>query len=219
MIQFDRPEYEDIERKPLLKLVPSRAQRILDVGCNRGGFGKSIKASRNAEVWGVEPDQASARMASEFLDHVVNDFFHEQNPIPDNYFDLITFNDSLEHMPDPAQALDLCRKKLRAGGRVHCCVPNMRHIDNLEHLIFDKDWQYEEHGIRDRTHLRFFTEKSIVRLFHDIGFRVVETIGINEDWWKPEKPFRRLLFRLFPDFTRDMRCIQILVIAEPSQPG
>jgi SAM-dependent methyltransferase len=212
---FARPEYEDVERKPLLKLVPPNAERILDIGCNRGGFGRSIKAMRKAEVWGVEPDQDAAAAARQCLDHVIADFFRPENDIPDSYFDLITFNDSLEHMADPAQALELCNRKLRGKGKIHCCVPNMRHIDNLEHLVFEKDWRYEDHGIRDRTHLRFFTEKSIVRLFQNTGYRVVETLGINEAWWESGKPMRRLFFRLLPSFTRDMRHIQILVIAEP----
>ena len=43
-----------------------------------------------------------------------------------------------------------------------------------------------------------------------------ETIGIREDWYQPSKPFRRIFFRLFPNFTRDMRYIQFLVIAEPT---
>lgn len=211
---FERPEYEDGQRTPLLKLVPKNTERILDIGCNRGGFGRSIKAMWPAEVWGVEPDANSAAVAREWLDHVVTDFFHDENPIPDKYFDLITFNDSLEHMIDPAQALELCKRKLRPGGRIHCCVPNMRHIDNLEHLILEKDWRYEKQGIRDRTHLRFFTRKSIVRLFQELGFRVVETIGVNESWWGPKKRYRRLCFRLFPSFTRDMRHVQFVVIAE-----
>ncbi len=217
MSLFDRPEYRDGDRKPLLKYVPESAGRILDVGCNRGGFGRAIKKTRVAEVWGVEPDLESSEAARECLDFVINDFFRSENPIPDSYFDLITFNDSLEHMIDPAQALELCRRKLSSRGRVHCCVPNIRQIDNLEHLLFDKDWRYEEQGIRDRTHLRFFTEKSIIRLFHESGFRVIESIGINEEWYEPSKLFRRLFFKLFPDFTRDMRHLQFLIIAEPSE--
>ena len=216
MSSFDRPEYPDGDRKPLLKYVPESAGKILDVGCHRGAFGRAIKKERVAEVWGIEPDLESSSAARECLDHVITDFFQADNPIPDSYFDLITFNDSLEHMVNPAQALELCKKKLGNKGRVHCCVPNIRHIDNLEHLILDKDWQYEDLGIRDRTHLRFFTEKSIIRLFQETGFRVIETIGIREDWYQPSKPFRRIFFRLFPNFTRDMRYIQFLVIAEPT---
>lgn len=215
MSQFQRPSYEDIEREPLIKLVSPSAKKILDIGCNKGGFGFAIKKLQNAEVWGIEPDQGSATVARERLDHVIADYFHEDNPIPDTYFDLITFNDSLEHMIDPVQALKLAKKKLNTKGKIHCCVPNIRHIDNLEHLIFEKDWHYEESGIRDRTHLRFFTEKSIIKLFKDNGFNIIKTIGINESWWDSERKLRNLFFRFLPSFTSDMRYIQIVVIAEP----
>jgi 2-polyprenyl-3-methyl-5-hydroxy-6-metoxy-1,4-benzoquinol methylase len=212
---FARLGYHDVDRVPLLKLVPSDVERILDVGCNTGSFGRSLKAVRTVEVWGVEPDLLSAATAKERLDHVVADYFQPSNPIPDRYFDLVTFNDSLEHMIDPAHALELSKQKLRPSGRVHCCVPNMRYIENLEHLICDGDWRYEEAGIRDRTHLRFFTEKSIIRLFRDTGFRILKTVGINENWWDPAKRMRRLMFRFLPNWTRDMRHVQIVVIAEP----
>ena len=212
---FERPQYLDSDRKPLLLHIPADAHSILDVGCNRGGFGRAIKATREAEVWGVEPDAASADAARDCLDQVITDIFDKRNPIPEGYFDLVTFNDSLEHMIDPGGALELAKTKLRAGGRVQCCVPNIRYIDNLEHLLCERDWRYEEQGIRDRTHLRFFTEKSIVRLFECTGYRVIRTIGINECWWERDKLLRRLLFRLFPALTRDMRYMQTLVIAEP----
>src|SRR3954454_15251280 len=101
MSLLSRPEYWDEERKPLLDLLPRDVVRILDVGCNRGAFGLAVKSSQNVEVWGVEPDAGCASVARERLDHVVNDVFQAGNPIPDNYFDLITFNDSLEHMADP----------------------------------------------------------------------------------------------------------------------
>ena len=214
-ITFQRPEYADADRYPLLKHVPDKVQRILDVGCSQGAFGNALKQLRNVEIWGVEPSLEAASVAKERLDHVVNDIYHERNPIPDNYFDLVTFNDSLEHMEDPAEALNLAKRKLRNGGKVHCCIPNIRHVDNLEHLLFERDWRYEDFGIRDRTHLRFFTEKSIARLLSNTGFNVLSLIGINEDWWHEKKRLRRLLFKLFPEFTRDMRYIQFLVIAEP----
>jgi len=210
---MDRPEYGDEARPPLLKLVPADAVTILDVGCNRGAFGAAIKKVRHAEVWGIEPDVACAEVARGRLDQVINDVFRAENPIPNNYFDLITFNDSLEHMQDPAAALALCKAKLNQRGRIQCCVPNMRHVATLEHLLLERDWQYQETGVRDRTHLRFFTEKSIVGLFTDLGFSVISKQGINEDWWDDKKVLRRLFFRMFPEYTRDMRFQQIVVLA------
>lgn len=214
MSNFTRPQYLDTERAALVNAVPRHTRRLLDVGCNAGAFGRALKCSRAIEVWGVEPDQGAADVARGRLDQVVNDFFQTSNPIPEGYFDLVTFNDSLEHMADPAAALSLARTKLAPGGRVHCCVPNVRHISNLEHFLFEKDWRYEDSGIRDRTHLRFFTRISVRRLFEESGFKVIEILGVNEDWWRASSVGRRLLFKLFPRFTEDMRHIQFLVIAE-----
>lgn len=209
----NRPHYADNSRPPLLKLVPRDVVTVLDVGCNEGGFGAALKHTKSMEVWGVEPDASSAAEARSKLDHVVEDIFHSRNPIPDDYFDLVTFNDSLEHMPDPVVALELARKKLNAGGRILCCVPNMRHIECLEHLLLEKDWRYEEIGIRDRTHLRFFTRKSIERLFVDMGFSIIDVNFINDEWWEKGRPLRRILFRLFPAFTHDMKFKQVVVLA------
>lgn len=210
-----RPDYPDTPRMPLLKFVPPTAERILDIGCAKGAFGATIKSQRpNVEVWGVEPDAEAATIAAGRLDRVLNDFFTDALALPQSYFDLVTFNDSLEHMPDPESALRYSMKLLSTGGRIHCCVPNMRQIDNLEHLLINKDWQYEEIGIRDRTHLRFFTRKSIEDLFISLGFKIVSIEGINESWWDTGKPFRRLLFKIFRQYTSDMRHTQFLVIAE-----
>lgn len=214
MQNMARPDYGDHKRMDLLCLVPADAVKVLDVGCNYGTFGMALKEQRPCEVWGIEPDDEAAQIAQNRLDHVIHDVFGPANPLPNAYFDLITFNDSLEHMADPVAALELCKRLLKPGGHINCCVPNVRHIKNLEHLILQKDWHYEDVGIRDRTHLRFFTEKSVVDLFHSCGYQVLGTHGIREDWWEKDKLLRRLAFRLMPHFTRDMRHMQILVRAQ-----
>jgi len=211
---FSRPDYVDGDRQPLRKLIPEGVATVLDVGCNQGGFGAALKKSHQCEVWGVEPDNHSAAIARKKLDHLVEDIFHARNPIPENYFDLITFNDSLEHMSNPTEILELARRKLKSGGRIHCCVPNMRHIECIEHLLFERDWRYEEVGIRDKTHLRFFTSKSITRLFVELNFDVVDVVFINEDWWYPKRRVRNFLFKLFSQYFHDMRYKQVVVIAQ-----
>ena len=205
--------YGDKSRYPVLDFVPASAKLILDVGCYRGAFGQTLKAKGQKEIWGIEPDEEAAFEARNRLDYVINDRFHERNPIPDAYFDLITFNDSLEHMADTAHALRLSKCKLNANGLVQICVPNMRYIDNLEHLVLQKDWRYEERGIRDRSHLRFFTRKSIQDVLNEEGYLVQKVIGINERWRNKRKWMRTAFFSLFPGFTHDMRFVQFIVIA------
>ena len=207
----------DLPRQEMLAFVPADARRILDVGCNFGGFGRALKARSNPEVWGVEPDPATAAAASKFLDRVINDFFGTNISLPDKYFDVIVFNDVLEHMPDPWAALKLAREKLASGGRVVVSIPNLRFIENLLHIVKERDFTYEVNGIRDKTHLRFFTKKSALKLFEGSGLQVVHLEGINEEWWTPSI-LRRLLFRLFRNYLDDTRFVQYAIVATENDP-
>ena len=174
------PDYYHQTRPEMLDFIPMDAQRVLDVGCGSGEFGALLKEHRrDIEVWGVEPVESVAAEARGKLDHVVVDSFTERTPLPRAYFDAVVFNDSLEHFPYPEPPLALARELLAESGALVCSVPNVRYIDNLLHLLMDKDWQYRESGILDRTHLRFFTKRSLVRTLGEAGFEVRRIEGIN----------------------------------------
>ena len=64
----------------------------------------------------------------------------------------------------------------------------------------------------DRTHLRFFTEKSARRFLTQEGFDVQSVVGING---RPLKLHYKALFALAPGFFRDMRNPQFAIIAQP----
>lgn len=206
--------YGDFERGEMHVFIPEDATRVLDVGCHTGMFGKSLKTKAVREVWGVELNADAARIAAGHLDKVVNSAFSPDVVVPDDYFDVVVFNDVLEHMTDPWEALRIAARKLRANGCVVASIPNIRHIDNLMHIMRERDFKYEPVGIRDRTHLRFFTRLSIRRLFEESGFSITTMAGINEDWWRPSL-LRRLAFRLFPGYFDDTRYIQYAVVAQP----
>jgi len=204
--------YPNSARQEMLRFVPHTVRTVLDVGCHMGGFGKAIKQATGAEVWGVEPNPETAKVASQVLDQVFDGLFSEDLPIPEQYFDAITFNDVLEHMPDPWAAIKTAAKKLKKDGVIVVSIPNLRHIENLMHIIKDKDFQYESAGIRDKTHLRFFTKKSAPRLFEGSGLEISMIQGINEDWWRPAL-LRRLAFRFFFKNLEDTRFIQFAIVA------
>ena len=58
-------------------------------------------------------------------------------------------------------------------------IPNVRFYSNLFRLLIFRDWRYEETGILDDTHLRFFTKKSMTRIFLENGFIIDDIKGIN----------------------------------------
>jgi hypothetical protein len=99
------------------------------------------------------------------------------------------------------------------GGRIVISLPNLRHIDNLLHILKDKDFNYEPDGIRDVTHLRFFTKKSAPKILLGTGLKMVELKGINEYWWN-KSIARRVAFKLFPGYLEDTKYVQYAIVAE-----
>jgi 2-polyprenyl-3-methyl-5-hydroxy-6-metoxy-1,4-benzoquinol methylase len=163
----------------MLQYVPKEAKIILDVGCGQGNFGLELK-KRGATVWGIEIEDGPAAIAAGNLDKLLHSSVEDGiNELPDKFFDCIIFNDVLEHLLQPEQVLTKIKTKLTPNGVIVCSIPNVRHWKNLRKLLFKKDWKYEDNGILDRTHFRFFTYRSIKRMFEDLGFDIVRFEGIN----------------------------------------
>jgi len=189
------PHYDDARRN-LVRFVPRDAGTMLDVGCGGGGFGRSVHEVRpDITIFGVEPDPIGARHAAAApYAQVAEGFFPEAaDQLHVERFDVIFFNDVLEHMAEPGSAVIAAKEHLAPGGMVVACIPNVRHMSVWWPLIRRGRWQYEDYGILDRTHLRFFTESSMRQLFEDNGWAVVSSEGVNrtrqpmrpgEDGWK-----------------------------------
>lgn len=166
-------------RAEMLPFIPTTARRVLDIGCGSGAFATSVKNKLNAEVWGIELTEAAAT-AREVLHNVICGPIQENmTQLPAAYFDCICLNDVIEHLVDPWSILRQLREKLTAGGVIVASIPNIRHYKNLWHLLADENWQYTDSGIRDRTHLRFFTPLSMRNLFVDCDYRVTSMAGLR----------------------------------------
>ena len=174
-------------RPEMAALLPEPAGAVLDVGCGTGVFARSLRDRGLAkEVWGVEINTEAAEAASKVLDKVlVGDVSRLMTELPRRFFDAVYFNDSLEHMEDPFSVLKEIKKHLKPGGYVMASLPNVRYIRNLFELLFKKDWKYQDHGVLDRTHLRFFTQKSARRMFEEAGLVVEISRGIepSQKWY------------------------------------
>ena len=176
----------------MLSFLPDTVSRVLVVGCGSGIFGKAVKENTGTEVWGVEPMTAFAEDAEQILDRVFTGTLQNViDEIPDKYFDIVYFNDVLEHMIDPYTTLALTKHKLSPNGKVISSIPNIRYHNTFLKLLFKKEWTYGDSGDLDRSHLRFFTKKSIASMFKDAGYSVEKNVGINKS-----KSIRPLLFNL-----------------------
>lgn len=211
-------DYFQCPRPEMLKFVPGDCRRVLDVGCAEGNFGESLKRTRGIEVWGVEPTRSAAAMAKIKLDRVIEGMFGPQTALPAGHFDCILFNDVLEHMLAPELALRHARSLLAPGGIIVASIPNIRSFPAVWQLIFHGQWEYRDCGVLDKTHLRFFTKSSIVKMFKDERFALDTVCGINAFMGIPNVRKRlwlsyKLANALFLGKFDDMKFQQFVIIA------
>jgi 2-polyprenyl-3-methyl-5-hydroxy-6-metoxy-1,4-benzoquinol methylase len=77
----------------------------------------------------------------------------------------------LEHVRDPGAALRRLRSLLDPGGWIVVSTPNIANW-SVRLLLLAGRFEYTERGIMDRTHVHFFTRRTLLRLLRDNGFAV-----------------------------------------------
>lgn len=200
-------------RFEMIKYLPDDSLRILEIGCGNGCFGEFLKKENNREVWGIELMPEEGKEAEKVLDRVFigkcEDFINE---LPDNYFDAIYCNDVLEHLFDPYSLLKDVKSKLSNKGVIISSIPNIRYHNQFKMFLFSKNWKYQDHGIMDFTHMRFFTGRSIRKMYEDAGYLVKRHEGINRT--KSLKPYFFNLLFLFTQL--DIFYLQYATVASKS---
>jgi 2-polyprenyl-3-methyl-5-hydroxy-6-metoxy-1,4-benzoquinol methylase len=197
----DEKGYFGFMRSEMLKYIPENANRILEVGCGEGVFCNALKKT-GREIWGIELDANSALKAEKIVDKVIIGSIDELiSSLPKMYFDCIIFNDVFEHLYMPWETLNKIKVILSKNGVIVSSIPNFRYVNNLLlNILWNKDFKYNpEGGIMDDTHIRFFTSKSIIRMYEEQGYEILIHEGIKPCKGKFEKLSIALSFGLLSD--------------------
>lgn len=171
---MDSNYYSSINAE-LFRKIPLSSQRILELGCGAGALGELfLKYAPLAEYHGVEVNPEVASIAKKKLTKVyVEDIESESRKkilLPARY-DFIVCGDVLEHLVDPWTIVAELRQSCVSNGGMIASIPNVAHWSVITNLLRG-DFTYENMGVLDKTHLRFFTKKTIIQLFTQAGWEI-----------------------------------------------
>jgi 2-polyprenyl-3-methyl-5-hydroxy-6-metoxy-1,4-benzoquinol methylase len=171
-----------------LKQDGRKLLRVLEIGCSGGGTGALIKEQLGVPYYaGVELMAEAAQEAAPRIDWVKCDNIEDMiaqgrlGELPEGKFDAILFLDVLEHLYNPWEVCNQMRRLLNPNGLLIGSIPNAGNLYVLWKLMRDQ-FEYEDEGLLDRTHLRFFTLQTIKNMLAK-HYDLVH-LESNHDTWK-----------------------------------
>ena len=210
----------------ILKLLEPETKpvKILDVGTASGYLGQ-ILSGQSHYVAGVEKDALTAERAKHsYSSFWLTDIETFEFPFRQE-FDYILFADVLEHLRDPEAVLRRCIPALKESGKIIISVPNVANFIVRLSLLAGK-FDYGDRGILDRTHLRFFTLRSLKTMMNEVSCSVLGVIPtplpMQIVFPFTENKFFAPLHEAFYLLTRIWKTVfayQFVIVAAPGQPG
>ena len=200
--------YESPVNRELLRMIGDFKYRsVLDVGAGSGNNLKTIRETNpSAETWAITCSETEADALREVTPNVVTADLNtlglsdgSRRILPsDITFDLIICSHVLEHLIDPVDVLAHLCERLSSKGRMIIAVPNICHWRSRLKII-SGCFDYEENGVMDKTHLRFFSYYSAIRLGEsDTRTELIAKQAVGGAILGPFRSFlpRRLIMRL-----------------------
>jgi len=143
---------------------------VLDVGCGFATTSQYIEREGN-RVTGIESSAEAVEIARTRVSEVIHADL-QNHPLEGRRFDVIIFADVLEHLAWPIGVLRSYLDLLKDGGRVIVSLPNVGLWSVRLNLLLGR-FRYEETGVLDRTHLRFFTRRTAREMIESTGLEVI----------------------------------------------
>ena len=149
----------------IVDLINQNDTDILDVGCSSGYLDSLIKKKYPANITGIEINKQDATIAKKYVDKIFNIDIENNNLSQINQkFDVIILADILEHLKNPDETLHRISLFLKPHGRIIASIPNFLHY-SVKIKILTNNWGYENYGLLDKTHLKFFSFNTIKKTF------------------------------------------------------
>lgn len=153
----------------IFQMIPERSE-VLDVGCSSGNFGAELIKQKKCTVDGIEIDDSDFQKAKRKLNKVYK--LNVEKPLAlKKKYDFVYFGDVIEHLVDPVAALKNVQAVLKPEGKILFSIPNMTHV-GVRLLLLSGEFEYSETGLLDKTHLHFYSQEEVYRVFEEAGYQI-----------------------------------------------
>lgn len=163
-------------QQEILKIV-GRERKVLEIGSSTGYMTRAF-LENGCIVDAVESDQKAAAKLPKgikkiFISSIEDDRVYDKL----GRYDFIVMADVLEHLVNPDQVLKKLAKQSAIGTKLLISVPNVASWPMRKQLFFKGDFEYQESGLLDKTHLHFYTVNTLPKLLSENGWKVDSVTG------------------------------------------
>lgn len=171
--------YQTNTRNDVINFIISkkikRPKRILEIGGGAGYTTKTLCEIFNCQ--GTNIDIKLPKVKAKGIDHVEMNMNSEYNlnKLSHNKFDLILALDVIEHIEDTEKLLEFIKSISSDNTYLFISLPNIKNIRVPFYIYFKNTFPRKNAGIFDKTHLRWFTKKDIIKLILNKGYKYVDS--------------------------------------------
>lgn len=192
--------------------------KVIEVGCSSGGTGKAIKEKFGTKYYaGLELMPDAVEVAKTNIDWAKQGNIEEMisagelGQIPEQPYDAILYLDVLEHLYNPWKVAEASKDLLKKDGLIVGSIPNVGNLYVLWKIMRDQ-FEYDEDGLLDRTHIRFFTLHTIKKMLEP-HYKLV-ALETNHNTWSTMNKYQKFFYLLTLGRWKRLFIRQYLFIAE-----
>lgn len=165
---------------------------VLEMGASVGNLTKHLHEEKLCSVDIIEIDKEAGEKASDFAEvsligpdegDLEKEFWYKK--LAPKKYQYIVILDVLEHLNDPKHVLELAYSLLEEDGRILLSVPNIAHNSIIVNLWNNK-FEYTEYGLLDKTHIHFFTFRSLIEMLNSVNLNIESEDAVYKDLGESE---------------------------------